>query len=119
MVKVGLDQVFFAPTILALFMGGISVLEGRNLTEIKQKFENSYYNGLMNSYRYWPFVNMFTFAIIPVHYRPIVGSCFGIGWNSYLSHMNQKSGNALHSTQHTHTAAATSSLAATTTKLSS
>lgn len=79
-------------------MGGISVLEGRTMTEIKQKFENSYYNGLMNSYCYWPFVNMFTFAIIPVHYRPIVGSCFGIAWNSYLSHMNQISGKALHPT---------------------
>ncbi|CEP10627.1 hypothetical protein [Parasitella parasitica] len=90
-VRVGIDQAVFSPAILAIFMGGISILEGRTLTEIKMKFENSYFKGLMNAYCYWPFVNIFTFSLIPVHYRPIVNSCFGIAWNSYLSHMNQKS----------------------------
>jgi protein Mpv17 len=113
MVKTALDQAFFSPAILAIFMGGISVLEGRSMDEIKQKFQNSYSNGLINSYCYWPFVNMFTFAIIPVHYRPIVNSCFGIGWNSYLSHMNQKSGKALHFTTAASSSPYTSSLAAT------
>lgn len=95
-VRVGIDQAFFSPTILAIFMGGISVLEGRNMAEIKEKFHKSYFNGLMNSYCYWPFVNMFTFAFIPVHYRPIVNSGFGIAWNTYLSHLNQKSLQSLH-----------------------
>lgn len=95
-VRVGIDQAFFSPAILAIFMGGISVLEGRNLAEIKEKFHKSYFNGLMNSYCYWPFVNMFTFAFIPVHYRPIVNSGFGIAWNTYLSHLNQKSLQSLH-----------------------
>jgi protein Mpv17 len=79
-------------------MGGISILEGRTLSEIKMKFENSYFKGLMNAYCYWPFVNIFTFSLIPIHYRPIVNSCFGIAWNSYLSHMNQKSLQLLHLT---------------------
>lgn len=94
-VRVGIDQAVFSPTILAVFMGGISILEGRSVSEIKEKFQKSYVNGLMNSYCYWPFVNLFTFALIPVHYRPIVNSGFGIAWNAYLSHLNQKSLHAL------------------------
>ncbi|KAG2206917.1 hypothetical protein INT46_009421 [Mucor plumbeus] len=97
-VRVGIDQAVFSPSILAIFMGGISILEGRTLSEIKMKFENSYFKGLMNAYCYWPFVNIFTFSLIPIHYRPIVNSCFGIAWNSYLSHMNQKSLQLLHLT---------------------
>ncbi|CAO3606650.1 unnamed protein product [Mucor fragilis] len=105
-VRVGIDQAVFSPAILAIFMGGISILEGRTVNEIKMKFENSYFKGLMNAYCYWPFVNIFTFSMIPIHYRPIVNSCFGIAWNSYLSHMNQKSLQSLKlinpdSTQHT------------------
>ncbi|KAL7308716.1 Protein required for ethanol metabolism, variant 2 [Mucor circinelloides] len=105
-VRVGIDQAVFSPAILAMFMGGISILEGRTLNEIKMKFENSYFNGLMNAYCYWPFVNIFTFSMIPIHYRPIVNSCFGVAWNSYLSHMNQKSLQSLKlvnsdNTQHT------------------
>ncbi|KAG2236189.1 hypothetical protein BDF21DRAFT_423996 [Thamnidium elegans] len=96
-VRVGIDQAFFSPAILACFMGGISILEGRTVQETKEKFEKSYFNGLMNSYCYWPFVNLFTFALIPIHYRPIVNSSFGIAWNAYLSHLNQKSIQALKS----------------------
>jgi hypothetical protein len=76
-------------------MGTISILEGRTAEEIKEKYKSSYYNGLMNSYRFWPFVNLFTFAVIPVHYRPIVNSSFGILWNSYLSYLNQSATKAL------------------------
>lgn len=94
-----IDQAVFSPTILAVFMGGISILEGRSVSEIKEKFHKSYFNGLMNSYCYWPFVNAFTFALIPVHYRPIVNSGFGIAWNAYLSHLNQKSLHDLKSAQ--------------------
>ncbi|KAI7903735.1 uncharacterized protein BX663DRAFT_471764 [Cokeromyces recurvatus] len=90
-VRVGIDQLFFAPTILAVFMGSISILEGRTRQEIKEKFEKSYLTGLINSYRYWPFVNMFTFAFFPVYYRPIVNNGFGLIWNSYLSYLNQTS----------------------------
>lgn len=99
-VRVGIDQMFFSPFILAVFMGGISLLEGRNFQEIKEKYQNSYFQGLMNSYRFWPFVNIFTFSCIPLHYRPLVNGCFGIIWNSYLSHLNQKSIQALHITSH-------------------
>lgn len=95
--RVIVDQTLFSPAILAVFMGGISLLEGRTIPEIKEKFHKSYYNGLMNSYCYWPFVSLFTFAVIPLHYRPIVNSGFGIIWNAYLSHLNQESLQALKS----------------------
>jgi hypothetical protein len=30
---------FFSPTILAVFMGGISLLEGKSISDIKQKYQ--------------------------------------------------------------------------------
>lgn len=105
--RVTVDQLVFSPFILAVFMGGISILEGRTAEEIKEKYKSSYFTGLMNAYRFWPFVNLFTFACIPVHYRPIVNSSFGLIWNSYLSHLNQKATQALQNNNASATTTAT------------
>ncbi|KAI8077738.1 uncharacterized protein BX664DRAFT_343373 [Halteromyces radiatus] len=87
--RTALDQIMFTPVILSCFMGGISILERRSLNEIKEKFETSYFKGLMNAYRFWPFANLFVFSMVPLMYRPLVNGTFAIGWNSYLSYLNQ------------------------------
>lgn len=38
LVRLAIDQVFFAPSIIAVFLTGMGVLEGRSAEEIKQKF---------------------------------------------------------------------------------
>ncbi|ORX51628.1 hypothetical protein DM01DRAFT_1337132 [Hesseltinella vesiculosa] len=100
--RTAFDVVFFTPTILAIFMTGISVLEGRNGQQIREKFETSYTKGLYNAYHFWPFASLFTQSCIPLIYRPMISSFFSIGWNSYLSYLNQKS--LGDSTSHSHKA---------------
>lgn len=53
------DTVFFIPSIQAIFITGISLLEGRNLQQIKDKFEavcslpvNYQHNTLIHTYWY-------------------------------------------------------------------
>ncbi|CAO3593188.1 unnamed protein product [Absidia cylindrospora] len=87
--RTALDQVLFTPIILGCFMGGISLLERQSMDEIHEKFQTSYVQGLTNAYRFWPFANLFVFSVVPTMYRPLVNSTFAIGWNSYLSYLNQ------------------------------
>ncbi|ORZ15200.1 hypothetical protein BCR42DRAFT_376287 [Absidia repens] len=87
--RTAMDQVLFTPVILGCFMGGISLLERRSMDEIHEKFQTSYVQGLTNAYRFWPFANLFVFSVVPMMYRPLVNSTFAIGWNSYLSYLNQ------------------------------
>ncbi|KAI8338576.1 integral membrane protein mpv17 pmp22 family [Chlamydoabsidia padenii] len=89
--RTAMDQILFTPVILGCFMGGISVLERRSLAEIQEKFETSYWKGLTNAYRFWPFANLLVFSMVPFMYRPLVNGTFAIGWNSYLSYLNQTS----------------------------
>ncbi|KAI8369449.1 uncharacterized protein BYT42DRAFT_584517 [Radiomyces spectabilis] len=89
--RLALDQIFFTPTILAMYMGCVSVLEGRNFAQIQNKFRNSYLDGLSTAYHFWPFANMFVFAVVPMQFRPLINSGFGVGWNTYLSYLNQQS----------------------------
>ena len=44
---------------------------------------------LSNSYRVWPFVNLFTFTMIAAPFRPLTNSVVAIAWNAYLSYLNQ------------------------------
>ncbi|CAO3639355.1 unnamed protein product [Cunninghamella echinulata] len=89
--RTAMDQILFTPVILGTFMLSMSLLERRSKDEIRQKFENSYINGLTNAYRFWPFANLFVFSMVPFVYRPLVNTTFSLGWNTYLSILNQNS----------------------------
>ncbi|KAI8068257.1 hypothetical protein BC940DRAFT_299532 [Gongronella butleri] len=108
------DIFLFTPTILAIFMTGISVLEGRNVDQIREKFDTSYVQGVYNAYHFWPFASLFTQAFVPMLYRPMVNSCFSITWNSYLSYFNQQSLDAINKSK----AAAASTTVATPQRIS-
>ncbi|KAF7723165.1 Protein required for ethanol metabolism [Apophysomyces ossiformis] len=87
--RLAIDQVVFAPTILAMYFTGISWLEGRSMNELYEKFDQSYATTLKNSYQFWPMLNLVNFSVIPAIYRPLFSSCGSIVWNTYLSYANQ------------------------------
>ncbi|KAI9251439.1 hypothetical protein BDA99DRAFT_521868 [Phascolomyces articulosus] len=89
LVKLAIDQAVVPPSINAVFLTSISLLEGRNLPEIKEKFRTSYFAALSNSYQLWPFVNFVSFIFINPAYRPLTNSVISVGWNAYLSYLNQ------------------------------
>ncbi|KAI8148106.1 hypothetical protein BJV82DRAFT_664435 [Fennellomyces sp. T-0311] len=90
LVRLAIDQAVFPPTLNAVFLTSISLLEGRTFAEIKEKFRTSYLAALSGSYRIWPFVNLVSFLYIPAPYRPFANNAVAIGWNAYLSYLNQK-----------------------------
>lgn len=52
--KLAIDQTVFAPTIVASFFVGISLLEGKGLEEIKGMFQKEYLNAMKMNYVIWP-----------------------------------------------------------------
>ncbi|KAI9495901.1 hypothetical protein BDB00DRAFT_810881 [Zychaea mexicana] len=90
LVRLAIDQTCFTPTLNAVFLTSISLLEGRSFAEIREKFRTSYFTAVCNSYRLWPFVNLFGFLFIHPPYRPLTNSVIAIGWNAYLSYLNQQ-----------------------------
>lgn len=44
----------------------------------------------VNSCKLWPAVTAFMFAFVPLEYRSIFGGVIAIGWQTYLSLLNQR-----------------------------
>jgi protein Mpv17 len=101
--RVFLDQVFFAPMFIACFFIGAGVLEGLDMATIREKLRAGYPSALAANYQLWPWVQLGNFYFVPLQYRLLVVNtgafdiCLifahievAIGWNSYLSLMNQQ-----------------------------
>eukprot|EP00301_Raphidiophrys_heterophryoidea_P022830 c6891_g1_i2.p1 GENE.c6891_g1_i2~~c6891_g1_i2.p1 ORF type:complete len:286 (-),score=32.51 c6891_g1_i2:153-1010(-) len=59
---------------------------GTTFEDVQRKIEKDLLYTFLIGFCYWPFVNMFTFRFIAVESRAIVGSCFGVLWNMFLSY---------------------------------
>ncbi|CAG8464545.1 3870_t:CDS:10 [Diversispora eburnea] len=73
--RVAVDQIMFAPVGVGSFFIIISVLEGRNINEIKGKIDEAYLPALKANYTVWPLVQFINFRFLPLKYRvPFVSS---------------------------------------------
>ncbi|CAG8563222.1 4074_t:CDS:2 [Ambispora leptoticha] len=119
LVRVALDQTFFAPCFIATFFSVQGVMEGLSRQEIKQKLETvfcfdnppllilssfnniltryntfkAYPNALLNNYKIWPAVQLINFRIVPLQHRTMVTNMVALGWNTYLSIENRRAQN--------------------------
>ncbi|KAI7895880.1 uncharacterized protein EV154DRAFT_494064 [Mucor mucedo] len=90
-IKVGLDQFVFAPFFIAAFFTGQGLFEGKSINEIKSKLESGYTTALAGNYKLWPAVQIVNFYFTPLNYRLMVTNVVALGWNAYLSTVNQRS----------------------------
>ncbi|KAF1802970.1 hypothetical protein FB192DRAFT_1365801 [Mucor lusitanicus] len=89
--KVVLDQFIFAPFFIAAFFTGQGIFEGKSLQEIKDKLSSGYTTALIGNYKIWPAVQVVNFYFTPLNYRLMVTNVVALGWNAYLSTVNQRS----------------------------
>ncbi|KAI1313968.1 hypothetical protein F5Y03DRAFT_389456 [Xylaria venustula] len=85
--RVACDQLIFAPTFIAVFLGSMAVLEGNSP---KEKLEKAYFPTLQTNWMLWPFVQVANFKFVPLHHRVLAVNVVSIGWNAYLSMANSK-----------------------------
>ena len=56
--------------------------------------ENKFWPTFSNSLKFWPFVSVINFSLIPIHFRIVFVNFFAIIWQTYLSFVsNNKTAN--------------------------
>jgi protein Mpv17 len=66
------------------------LLSGASASEIIERIKNTVPTSWINSCKVWPAITAFSFAYIPIQYRSIFGGVIAIGWQTYLSLLNQR-----------------------------
>ncbi|KAH0949444.1 hypothetical protein HN011_000295 [Eciton burchellii] len=84
--KVACDQLFFAPTFIAVLLVTIGICQGKNIEKLKMKLKNEYGDILKNNYKLWPMVQLINFSLVPLHYQTLIVQSVALLWNSYVSY---------------------------------
>ncbi|KAF2670820.1 hypothetical protein BT63DRAFT_423117 [Microthyrium microscopicum] len=89
-IKVVINQIIFTPIFNSYFFGMQSALAGGSLSDIAIRIRDTVPTSWVNSLKLWPAVIAFNFAFVPLHFRSIFAGVIAIGWQTYLSFLNQK-----------------------------
>ncbi|WVQ95538.1 protein SYM1 [Kwoniella sp. CBS 9459] len=87
--RVGLDQFVFAPIVLSGFFTAMTLMEGKDMNAVKQKWTEAFVPTLKANWSLFiPFqtLNM----LIPLQYRLLAINAVNIPWNAFLSIQNAK-----------------------------
>ncbi|KAF1950297.1 hypothetical protein CC80DRAFT_496928 [Byssothecium circinans] len=88
--KVVVNQLFFTPLFNSYFFGMQSLLSGASVSDTITRIRHTVPTSWINSCKLWPAVTAFMFVYVPIQYRSIVGGVIAIGWQTYLSMLNQR-----------------------------
>lgn len=92
-IKVGMDQLIFAPIFTAALVSTISYTQDRNIQSIKDKLRTQYTDILLCNYCVWPWVQIVNFRFVPLNYQTLFTQSVAFLWNIYVSWKT-------HSTEH-------------------
>lgn len=86
--RVAADQLIMAPLGLIIFLSTMSVLEGLEWEEIKERYRRLYFPLLIVNWQIWPFVQFINFRYLPLRYRVPFSASLGVLWTIFLSFKN-------------------------------
>jgi hypothetical protein len=88
--KVVVQQVCFTPVFSIYFFGLHSLLAGATVAETGERLRRAVPESIANSVKLWPAVTAFSFMYIPPHFRSVFTGLVAVGWQTYLSWLNQR-----------------------------
>lgn len=88
--KVLISQLVFTPVFNSYFFGMQSLLAGSSLAQTTERIWSTVPTSWVNSWKVWPAVMAFNFAYVPVQGRALFAGVVAVGWQSYLSWLNQR-----------------------------
>lgn len=88
--KVAIQQLVFTPVFNAYFFSVHSLLSGSSLPETLERLKLTVPVAFVNSAKLWPAVTAFSFMYVPPQFRSVFSGCIAVGWQTYLSWLNQK-----------------------------
>lgn len=90
--KVGVDQLGFAPLGLPFYFGCMSLLEGKGLCAAREKIKSQWWDTLKTNWCIWPIFQLANFSLVPVQHRLLAANVVAIFWNTFLSYSNSQIG---------------------------
>ena len=91
--KVTVNQIVFTPVFNSYFFGMQSLLSGDTVLEAWERIKRTVPTSFINSCKLWPAVTAFSFTYIQPQYRALFAGVIAVGWQSYLSWLNQRAAN--------------------------
>ncbi|CAL5871652.1 uncharacterized protein PFLUO_LOCUS5905 [Penicillium psychrofluorescens] len=88
--KVVVQQICFTPIFNTYFFSMHSLLAGATLEETWERLRKALPVSITNSVKLWPAVTAFSFMYVPPQFRNVFSGCIAVGWQTYLSWLNQK-----------------------------
>lgn len=88
--KVTVNQIVFTPVFNSYFFGMQSLLSGDTVLEAWERIKRTVPTSFINSCKLWPAVTAFSFTYIQPQYRALFAGVIAVGWQSYLSWLNQR-----------------------------
>ena len=83
----------FTPVFNSYFFGMQSLLSGDSFADAWERIKKTVPTSFINSCKLWPAVTAFNFTYILPQYRALFAGVVAVGWQSYLSWLNQKAAN--------------------------
>ena len=88
--KVCVQQAVFTPVFNTYFFSVHSLLSGASFEETFERLKKALPVSINNSVKLWPAVTAFSFMYVPPQFRNVFAGCIAVGWQTYLSWLNQK-----------------------------
>ncbi|KAK7532898.1 Mpv17/PMP22 family protein [Phyllosticta citribraziliensis] len=88
--KTVFNQLTFAPLFNTYFFTMQSLLSGATVEETVERVKRTVPVSWINSCKLWPAVTAFSFAFVPAQFRSIFVGIIAIGWQTWLSLLNQR-----------------------------
>ncbi|CAH1111310.1 unnamed protein product [Psylliodes chrysocephalus] len=83
--KVVLDQLFFAPGFLPIFLVALNTIKGNSWQNTKDDIKDKYLDIMKANYKLWPVAQFVNFKFVPFQYQVLMNQSVAIFWNTYLS----------------------------------
>lgn len=91
--KVVVNQIVFTPVFSSYFFGMQSLLSGDSFLDAWERIKRTVPTSFINSCKLWPAVTAFNFTYVLPQYRALFAGIVAVGWQSYLSWLNQRAAN--------------------------
>lgn len=88
--KVCVQQAVFTPVFNTYFFSVQSLLSGASLEDTYERLKKALPVSVTNSVKLWPAVTAFSFMYVPPQFRNVFSGIIAVGWQTYLSWLNQK-----------------------------
>ena len=89
--RVGVDQLIGAPISILLFFTLTGIMDQKSAKDIQSLLNDQYFRVLKLNYLVWPVFQFINFKYVPLNFQTVVVGGLAVGWNAFLSIVNNNS----------------------------